>query len=215
MLALAIVVLLAWAWSTLWPYVVCVLGTGALGAAGWWLGRVHKAARDGDRRWRAEEERKAREMSMAAVDALPWEEFEVYVAELCRRDGCTDVVVSGRKGDLGADVVGRMSDGRRLVVQCKHYAPHRSVPSEDMQKFVGTARLEHKAEVALFVTTCRTFTKDAMGLALRHDIVALHRDLLGAWVKGARLESLLPLNGAGLGNRPGRYRGARKTKRDA
>ncbi|MFC4463517.1 restriction endonuclease [Streptomyces xiangluensis] len=95
-------VILAWAWSAVWPYVVGVLGDGALGGAGWWLWRVHKAARDGDRRWRVEEERKARELSMAAVDAMSWQEFEKYVAELCRRDGCTNVVVSGRSGDLGA-----------------------------------------------------------------------------------------------------------------
>ncbi|WP_443041426.1 restriction endonuclease [Streptomyces sp. B21-083] len=43
---------------------------------------------------------------MAEVDALSWQECETYVAELCRRDGCTKVVVSGKSGDLGADVVG-------------------------------------------------------------------------------------------------------------
>ncbi|MFJ2825883.1 hypothetical protein ACIO7M_32955 [Streptomyces toxytricini] len=64
---------------------------------------------------------------------------------------------------------------------------------------MGTAHLKHGADVALFVTTCRTFTKDALGLALRQDIVALHRDLLDAWVKGAHLESLIPLNGSGGG----------------
>ena len=39
---------------------------------------------------------------MAEVDALSWQEFETYVAELCRRDGCTKVVVSGKSGDLRA-----------------------------------------------------------------------------------------------------------------
>ncbi|WP_308377955.1 restriction endonuclease [Streptomyces sp. ISL-98] len=136
---------------------------------------------------------------MTAVDALTWQEFEQYVAELCRRDGCTKVFVSGKKGDLGADVVGYLADGRKLVVQCKKYAVDRSVSSHDMQKFVGTARPEHGGDVALFVTTCRAFTKDALGLAVRQDIIALHRDLLGAWVKGAHLETLLPLNGSGGG----------------
>ncbi|WP_329202851.1 MULTISPECIES: hypothetical protein [unclassified Streptomyces] len=64
-----------------------------------------------------------------------------------------------------------------------------------------TARLEHGADVALFVTTCRAFTKAALGLALGQDIVALHRDLLGSWVKGAHLETLSPLNGSGGGTR--------------
>ncbi|MYU27782.1 MULTISPECIES: restriction endonuclease [Streptomyces] len=191
-------------WSVVWPVLVAVLAAAVVGGAGWALLRAHRLAVGQDRAWRAREEARARELSMAEVDALSWQEFEEYVADLCRRDGCTKVVVSGRSGDLGADVVGYLADGRKLVVQCKKYAPHRSVSSQDMQKFVGTARLEHGADVALFVTTCRTFTKAAVGLALRQDIVALHRDLLGAWVKGARLETLIPLNGGdgGIRRRP-------------
>ncbi|MBM7090873.1 restriction endonuclease [Streptomyces sp. NPDC056956] len=188
-------------WSVVWPVLVSVLAAAVLGGAGWKLLRAHRNAVGEDRAWRAQEEARARELSMAEVDALSWQEFEAYVADLCRRDGCTKVEVSGKSGDLGADVVGYLADGRKLVVQCKKYAPHRSVSSQDMQKFVGTARPEHGADVALFVTTCRTFTKAALGLAVRQDIVALHRDLLGAWVKGAHLETLIPLNGHGGGAR--------------
>lgn len=187
-------------WERVWPVLVAVLGAAAVGGAGWGVWRAHRLAIGQDRQWRAQEEARARELSMAEVDALSWQEFETYVADLCRRDGCTKVVVSGRSGDLGADVIGYLPDGRKLVVQCKKYAPQRSVSSQDMQKFVGTARLEHGADVALFVTTCRAFTRDALGLALRQNIVALHRDLLGSWVKGARLDTLIPLNGSGGGS---------------
>ncbi|MFE1950896.1 restriction endonuclease [Streptomyces sp. NPDC059524] len=186
-------------WDQVWPVVAAVAGVVVAGGVGWALWRAHRNAVGQDRLWREEEAEKARERSMTEVDALSWQEFEQYVAELCRRDGCTKVVVSGRSGDLGADVVGRLPDGRKLVVQCKKYAPDRSVSSQDMQKFVGTARPEHGADVALFVTTCRTFTKAAQGLASRQDVVALHRDLLGAWVKGAHLDTLIPLNGQGDG----------------
>ncbi|MEU3317022.1 restriction endonuclease [Streptomyces sp. NPDC006662] len=202
--AVAVVITVLWVvanWTTVWPVLMTVLAVVALGGAGWALLRAHRQAVGRDRAWRAQEEARARELSMAQVDALTWQEFETYVAELCRRDGCREVVVSGKSGDLGADVVGYLADGRKLVIQCKKYAAHRSVSSQDMQKFVGTARLEHGADVALFVTTCRAFTKEALGLALRQDIVALHRDLLGSWVKGAHLESLIPLNGSGGGIR--------------
>ncbi|MET7275712.1 restriction endonuclease [Streptomyces flaveolus] len=200
--AVAVVATAVWVarhWSAVWPVLVTVLAAATVGGAGWALLRAHRRAVGQDRAWRAQEEARARELSMAEVDALSWQDFEGYVADLCRRDGCTKVVVSGKSGDLGADVIGYLPDGRKLVVQCKKYAPHRSVGSQDMQKFVGTARLEHGADVALFVTTSRTFTKAALGLALRQDIVALHRDLLGSWVKGAHLETLLPLNGSGSG----------------
>ncbi|QNS02779.1 restriction endonuclease [Streptomyces xanthii] len=186
-------------WDQVWPVAAAVAGVVVAGGVGWALWRAHRNAVGQDRLWREEEAEKARERSMTEVDALSWQEFEQYVAELCRRDGCTKVVVSGKSGDLGADVVGRLPDGRKLVVQCKKYAPDRSVSSQDMQKFVGTARPEHGADVALFVTTCRTFTKAAQGLASRQDVVALHRDLLGAWVKGAHLDTLIPLNGQGDG----------------
>ncbi|MGH4035215.1 restriction endonuclease [Actinomycetota bacterium Odt1-20B] len=188
-------------WATVWPVMAAVLAAVVVGGIGWGLLRAHRSAVDKDRQWRAQEEAKARELSMAEVDALTWQDFERYVAGLCRRDGCRDVVVSGRSGDLGADVVGYLADGRKLVVQVKKYAPERSVSSQDMQRFVGTARPEHGADVALFVTTCRTFTKAALGLVVRQDIVALHRDLLGSWVKGAHLETLIPLNGSGGGTR--------------
>lgn len=188
-------------WATVWPVLVTVLAIVVVGGAGWGLLRAHRLAVDKDRQWRAQEEARVRELSMTEVDALSWQEFEHYVADLCRRDGCRDVIVSGKSGDLGADVIGYLADGRKLVVQCKKYAPHRSVSSQDMQKFVGTARLEHGADVALFVTTCRAFTQAALGQAVRQNIVALHRDLLGSWVKGARLETLIPLNGTGGGTR--------------
>ncbi|WP_443068986.1 restriction endonuclease [Streptomyces sp. NBC_01361] len=197
--AAAVAVWMAGNWASVWPVLLLGLAVAVVGGAGWGLWRAHRRAVGEDRQWRAQEEAKARESSMAEVDALSWQAFERYVADLCRRDGCIRVVVSGKSGDLGADVVGYLADGRKLVIQCKKYAPQRSVSSHDMQKFVGTARPEHGADVALFVTTCRAFTRDAQGLALRQDIVAVHRDLLGAWVKGAHLETLIPLNGRGSG----------------
>lgn len=201
MAALVAAVWVAGNWAMVWPVLVAAGAVAVVGGAAWGLWRAHRSAVGRDQQWRAQEEAKARELSMTEVDALSWQDFEKCVADLCRRDGCRDVVVSGKSGDLGADVIGRLADGRKLVVQVKKYAPERSVPSQDMQKFVGTARLERGADVALFVTTCRTFTKAALGLAVRQDIVALHRDLLGSWVKGAHLETLIPLNGSGGGTR--------------
>ncbi len=204
----ALLLVLALSWATVWPYVVGATLVALLGGAVWWLRTTHRTTVADHRAWQAEEENKARERSMAEVDAMTWQRFELYVAELCRRDGCTQVVVSGKSGDLGADVTGLMPDGRRLVIQCKHYAAHRTVSSGDMQKFLGTAKAEHGADVAAFVTTA-DFTRAARALAVKHGILALHRNLLGAWVRGATLESLIPLNGAGSG--PPRGRRARGT----
>jgi restriction system protein len=67
-----------------------------------------------------------------------------------------------------------------------------------MQNFVGTAWLHHKADVAVFVATC-PFSKAALGLAVQHGVLALHRDLLGQWNAGTPLPALLPLSGKGPG----------------
>lgn len=200
-----LVLLVANSWAEAWPYVAGVAGFGVVGGALWWLWRTDRLLRGGDRRWREQDAIRVRHRSPAEVDAMHWRDFERYVADLCRRDGCTDVVVTGKSGDLGADVTGTLPDGRRLVVQCKHYAPHRYVPSGDMQKFVGTAWLHHQADVAVFVATC-PFGKAALALAVRHRILAVHRDLLGQWNTGTPLPALLALNGTGQGDRAHRRR---------
>jgi HJR/Mrr/RecB family endonuclease len=127
---------------------------------------------------------------MGPIDGMGWKDFEHYVAKLCRRDGCTHVEVRGGRDDLGADILARLPDGRRLVVQCKRQASHRSIPSSEMQQFIGTARPEHHADVALFVVPCGC-TKSARSLAARHGITIMPRELLAAWNAGTKLEALL------------------------
>ncbi|MER6995397.1 restriction endonuclease [Streptomyces sp. NPDC000410] len=125
---------------------------------------------------------------MASIDAMNWREFEQHVAQLLRRDGCTDVEVQGGSGDRGADVTGRAADGRLIVVQCKNFAPYRSVWSGEMQKFVGTKTL-HGADVALYVATC-PFSREALDIAVQGGVTAVHRGLLEAWSAGATLQVL-------------------------
>ncbi|MGW3622720.1 restriction endonuclease [Streptomyces sp. NPDC000880] len=126
---------------------------------------------------------------MAAIDAMNGYEFEEHIAELLRRDGCTDVVVRGGHGDRGVDITGRTADGRPLVVQCKRFAPHNSVTSPDIQKFLGAAKVLHKADVALYVAIC-PFTRDALNVSAEGGITPVHRGLLEAWSAGAALDVL-------------------------
>ncbi|RZE97317.1 hypothetical protein C0L86_16595 [Streptomyces sp. SCA2-2] len=177
--------------------------TGASATALWWLHHTDRLPRRAEPR--PHDLAALRAASLAEIDALSWQEFERHVAALCRRDGCRDVVVTGGAGDLGADVTATLPDGRRLVIQCKHYAPHRYVPSGDMQKFLGTAWLHHRADVAVFAATC-PFSKPALALAAEHRITPVHRDLLGLWNTGTPLTTLLALGGAGQGDAAHRRR---------
>ncbi|GAA3494722.1 hypothetical protein GCM10019016_018220 [Streptomyces prasinosporus] len=160
---------------------------------------VVRLVRAGRGEARAERARLAREAgrearrSLDAVWAMDDRRFEEYVAGLCRRDGCTDVRRVGGAGDLGADVTGRLPDGRRFVVQCKRYAKHRTVGSRDIQTFNGTARAEHGADVPVFVASC-VFTKPARDFAARHRLCLIDVDLLGFWNSGTPLTSFLDLD---------------------
>ncbi|MFE6718674.1 restriction endonuclease [Streptomyces albidoflavus] len=195
--------MLATTWPTIWPYVLATAATGASATALWWLHHTDRLPRRG--KPRPHDPAALRAASLAEIDALSWQEFERHVAALCHRDGCRDVVVTGGAGDLGADVTATLPDGRRLVIQCKHYAPHRYVPSGDMQKFLGTAWLHHRADVAVFAATC-PFSKPALALAAEHHITPVHRDLLGLWNTGTPLTTLLALGGAGQGDATHRRR---------
>lgn len=193
-----LLVLLVVFWSTVWPYVTGALLLGGAAAVGWWLWRTDRLARGGDRRWRQEDAVRAGHRTLAEVDAMTSTEFEELVARLCRRDGWTDVRRVGGANDNGADVVGRLPDGRRGVIQCKRYKPSSAVVKRELRELLG-ASVHYEADMAVFVTTTR-FTGPSETFALEHGILAVHRDHLGMWNNGASLLSLTEVNGQGQGN---------------
>lgn len=109
--------------------------------------------------------------------------FEDAISRLCERDGCSDVQVVGGAGDLGADVLATTPDGRRLVVQCKCYAPGHKVGSQDLQRFGGTCYAVHDAELAVVVTTSE-FTDPALDYAEQCAILCFDGTSLAAWNNG-------------------------------
>ncbi|KAB2977628.1 restriction endonuclease [Streptomyces sp. SS1-1] len=109
--------------------------------------------------------------------------FEQTVADLCLRDGCSDVEVVGGAGDLGADVTAVTPDGRRLIVQCKRYCETNKVGSQDLQRFGGTCFTVHEADIAVVVTTS-DFTAPALEYAERCGILCVNGDELSAWHDG-------------------------------
>ncbi|MDI6411075.1 restriction endonuclease [Streptomyces albus] len=180
------------------PYFLAAALLAAAGAAGWWLWRKDRLTREQDRRWRQADRISAGRRTLAEVDAMTGTEFEELVAQLCRRDGCTEVRRVGGSHDNGADVVGRLPDGRSMVIQCKRYTPSSTIASREMRDLLG-ARVHFGADLAVFVTTTR-FSRPSEKFAVQHGILAVHRDHLGLWNSGASLQSLTEVNGAGQGN---------------
>ncbi|MCX4750921.1 restriction endonuclease [Kitasatospora sp. NBC_01287] len=118
--------------------------------------------------------------SIGSYQAMTPGQFEHALAALCRRDGCTNVQVVGGAGDLGADVIATLPDGRRLVIQAKRYALTTKVGSGDVQKVGGTARQIHGADIAAVVTTS-TFTPAARSYATQVGIRTLDGNALARW----------------------------------
>lgn len=115
--------------------------------------------------------------------ALDPDGFEQAIADLCARDACREAEVVGGAGDLGADVVALTEDGRRVVIQCKHYGDGNKVGSQDVQRFGGTCFTIHQADVAVVVTTS-DFTAPALEYARQCGIVCVNGQELEAWCHG-------------------------------
>ncbi|GAB1645715.1 restriction endonuclease [Krasilnikovia sp. MM14-A1259] len=141
------------------------------------------------KRWRAMRKLAAYERHVSVVDGMSGSEFEQFVARLMRASGYRGVTVQGGAGDMGADVVGRSPCGRRVVVQCKRYAG--SLGSPHVQRFAGTAREIHGADVALLVTSGSP-TGPAREVARRCRIVLVDRPALAQWMN----THVLPLDHA-------------------
>ncbi len=131
---------------------------------------------------RAEQEARkaALERHISSADGLTGPQFERWFARLLARSGFTDVEVCGGAGDLGADVIATSPRGDRAVFQCKRYGRNRNVSSGEVQKFAGTCRAIHGADIAAIVTTAG-FSQPARDLAHRLGIVLVNRASLGAW----------------------------------
>ncbi|MEW1912356.1 restriction endonuclease [Kitasatospora sp. NPDC085895] len=119
-------------------------------------------------------------ITLDQIDELHHREFEKLVADLARRDGMTVVQAHGGAGDLGADVSATTDDNLLVVFQAKHTASSRTVGTPDLQRFNGTARPHHKADIPVLVTN-GTFTSPARQFAKEHGIQLVDRWALRQW----------------------------------
>jgi restriction system protein len=111
----------------------------------------------------------SRAADLNALLALTPREFEDTVASLLAAVGYSKVEVLGGSGDLAVDIACQDQQGCPTVVQCKLYAPTRSVGSPEIQTFIGMAYAHHQAAHALYFTTA-DYTRAARELAGQHKI---------------------------------------------
>lgn len=97
--------------------------------------------------------------TIAAYQAMTADGFEHAMADLARRDPAVrSTEVSGGKNDRGLDVLVRLHNGDRYLLQCKRWKGR--VGSEEVMKINGTYRDIHGCVGAAIITTSG-FTMDA------------------------------------------------------
>lgn len=118
-------------------------------------------------------------------------EFEEAVAALLLAEGYTRVRVTGRSGDLQADIIATSPAPAQVktVVQCKRYGKAK-VTSPQMQSFIGMAYRHHGAR-GIYATTS-TFTKPARQLGRQHGIELLDGPALVAGMRRANRRATTP-----------------------
>ncbi|MCW8383914.1 restriction endonuclease [Streptomyces justiciae] len=164
-----------------WWVLVLAVVLAVLAGAGWWQHRTQQAA------WKRAKASALR-YGLAQLDGLTHRQFEHAVRDLMHRDGCTNAVQVGGRGDLGADVKAVDPFGRRWVIQCKHRKNGErgaAVGTPDLQVLNGTGRPVHNADVVVLVTNGR-ITQPGRDFAGQQRLHLVDRALLGEWAAGSR-----------------------------
>ncbi|MFI6581549.1 restriction endonuclease [Embleya sp. NPDC050493] len=110
-------------------------------------------------------------------------DFELQIADLCRRDGLLAVQVAP-----DANIKAYLPNGSLVLIRCGP-TDHEAHPL-DLHDFIGTAHHDHQADIPVFVTL-HGFTTEAREFAQYHGIVLLDQPRLGQWQQGHGLTTLV------------------------
>ena len=102
-------------------------------------------------------------------------EFEQHVADLLRAAGYTNVIVTQKSGDYGADVTAK-KDGVKYVIQCKYY---QSLVGIEAVQQIHAAKEYYNAHVAV-VATNSAFTRAAKTLAAQLNVLLWDGEIVSA-----------------------------------
>lgn len=102
-------------------------------------------------------------------------EFEEYIGQLLKLNGYTDVEVTQKSQDFGADIVASLNR-IKYVIQCKYYSS--PVGIEAVQQ-IYSAKVHYNAHIAVVATNI-TFTKAAKTLATELGVVLWDCEMIDA-----------------------------------
>jgi restriction system protein len=119
--------------------------------------------------------------SQPTIESVTWDQFELVVAEIYRRQGFTAEVSAGLGPDGGVDVK-LTKDGSTTLVQCKQWKT-RKIKVPAIRDFYGTMTHE-RAQRGIFITTGE-YTQDCHDFAEGTPIRLLSRSAIDQLVRTA------------------------------
>ena len=93
-------------------------------------------------------------------------EYEQYVASRLKSIGYTDVTMTPKSGDYGADIIAFDTNGKRVAVQCKRYS--KPVGVKAVQEVLAAVSY-YKCSYGVVICTS-SFTKSAQELAIKSGV---------------------------------------------
>ncbi|MEL7654640.1 MAG: restriction endonuclease [Bacillota bacterium] len=130
-------------------------------------------------------------ITMAKVDAMTGEEFEILTERLIRvvyQDQIERTEFTTRTGDQGCDLIVHMKNGCRLGVQCKRHTGN--VGNTPVQQILG-AKPFYGLD-SLMAVTSSYFTPDGLEAGKKSNVTMVDRDELKKWINiyNQKLEKL-------------------------
>lgn len=119
-------------------------------------------------------------VSIFDADRLDGNAFQDFVAEILKLNGYSDIVVTGRSGDQGGDILAKMGE-TNLVIQTKRYSIDRKVTNSAVQEVLGAVGY-YGCEKGLVITNS-FFTRSAKDLAQVNNITLLDRKILSEHIE--------------------------------
>jgi restriction system protein len=125
--------------------------------------------------------------TLAAFQAMDPTRFEHAITELANQHpDIRHAQHSGQTADRGMDVLAVHHDGRRILIQCKKYAPGNNVGSSTVREVVGSV-LAHRCDYGVIVTTAG-YTTEAVATNHTlgaHALVLIDGPALEQWAAGS------------------------------
>lgn len=133
-----------------------------------WYSEWKQSRREKRKQIRKKRQTKPIKLPSSLISPLPMNgyDYEQFLAESLRVQGYTDVTVTPKSRDFGADVIATNKHGEKICFQCKHYSG--IVGIESVQE-IAAAKKHYGCDRGAVVTNSK-FTEAAKELALSNEI---------------------------------------------